>query len=51
MRLLNLMIWFMGIDLVVRMGWIYKDPVPVGIVWIVLVSLKSAVEAITGWKK
>lgn len=51
MRLLNLLIWLTGIDLAVKIGWTYNDPVPVGIVWIMLIGLKSAVEAITGWKK
>lgn len=49
--LINWMIWFMGVDLIVRLGWTYNDPITVGIVWIFLVGLKCALEALTGWKK
>lgn len=49
--LINWMIWFMGIDLIVRMGWTYNDPIPAGMVWIGLVGLKCALEAMTGWTR
>lgn len=44
--LINWMIWFMGIDLIVRLGWTYNDPVTAGMVWIGLVGLKSALGAL-----
>lgn len=49
--LINWMIWFTGIDLVVRMGWTYCEPVKAGMLWIMLVGLKCALEAVTGWEK
>lgn len=49
--LINWMIWFMGIELIVRLGWTYNDPIPAGMVWIGLVGLKCALEAMTGWTK
>ena len=49
--LINWMICFVGIDLIVRLGWTYNDPIPVGMVWIGLVGLKCALEAMKGWTK
>ena len=49
--LINWMIWFAGIDLVVRMGWTYCEPVKAGMLWIMLVGLKCALEAMTGWTR
>lgn len=45
-KVLNMLICIVGIDLLVRMGYTYNDPVPVGMMWIGLVGLKCALEAL-----
>ena len=48
-KILNMMIWIFALQLAVTLGWTYNDPVPIGVVWIVLVGLKSALEVV--WPK
>lgn len=48
-KVLNLLVCIVGIDLLVRMGWTHDDSIPAGMVWIGLVGLKCALEAV--WEK
>lgn len=35
-----------GVELLVRLGWTYENPIPVGMVWVLLVSAGCLMEAL-----